>query len=64
MAKAKELREQGVAELKALYGDLSKQIFQLNNERKMKPKEGKPHLARACRKDRARVLTVLRQKTQ
>jgi large subunit ribosomal protein L29 len=61
MAKAKELRTQSKEELKALYQDLSKELFQLRNEMKMTRKIEKPHLVRSTKKDRARVMTVLRE---
>ncbi len=61
MAKANELREQSAEDLKALYQDLSKELFQLRNEMKVTRKMEKPHLVRAKRKDRARVMTILRE---
>lgn len=62
MPKAKELRDQSKEELKALYADLSKEIFELRNELKTTRKLEKPHLIRLKKKDRARVLTVLQEK--
>lgn len=61
MAKAKELREQSAEDLKALYQDLSKELFELRNEMKVTRKMEKPHLVRTKRKDRARVMTILRE---
>lgn len=61
MTKVKELREQSKEELKALYQDLSKELFQLRNEMKIARKMEKPHLVRVKRKDRARVMTILRE---
>ena len=61
MAKAKELRDQSQEELKALYQDLSKELFQLRNEMKVTRKMDKPHLIRSKKKDRARVMTILRE---
>lgn len=61
MAKAKELREHSKEELKALYQDLSKELFQLRNEMKVTRKMDKPHLIRSKKKDRARVMTILRE---
>jgi large subunit ribosomal protein L29 len=61
MVVAKELREQSQEELKALYQDLSKELFQLRNEMKVTRKMEKPHLVRIKKKDRARVMTVLRE---
>ncbi len=62
MTKAKELRDQSESELKALYQDLSKEMFQLRNEMKITRKMEKPHLVRSKKKDRARVMTILREK--
>ncbi|MBS0620282.1 MAG: 50S ribosomal protein L29 [Verrucomicrobia bacterium] len=62
MVKAKELRDQPIQELQALYQDLSKELFGLRNEQKITRKMEKPHLVRMKKKDRARVLTVLREK--
>lgn len=62
MAKAKELRDQSVEDLKALYQDLSKELFQLRNEMKVTRKMEKPHLVRIKKKVRARAMTLLREK--
>ena len=62
MANAKDLRDQSQEELKAIYQDMSKEIFQLRNEMKISRKVEKPHLLRLKRKDRARVMTILREK--
>jgi large subunit ribosomal protein L29 len=61
MAKAKEFRDQSPEELKALYQDLSKELFQLRNEMKVNRKMEKPHMVRIKKKDRARVMTILRE---
>lgn len=62
MTKAKEFRDQTPQELKAMVQDLSKELFQLRNERKVTRKIEKSHLLREKKKDRARILTVLREK--
>lgn len=62
MTKAKELRNQSESELKALYQDLSREMFQLRNEMKLTRKMEKPHLVRMKKKDRARVMTILSEK--
>ncbi len=62
MVKAQELKNQDESELKALYQDLSRKLFQLRNEMKITRKMEKPHLMRIKKKDRARVMTVLREK--
>lgn len=50
-------------ELKALYRDLSKEIFDLKNELALARKLEKPHLLREKKKDRARALTFLKKKS-
>jgi large subunit ribosomal protein L29 len=62
MLKVKELKDQSQEELKAVYQDLSKELFQLRNEMKITRKLEKPHLVRIKKKDRARVMTILREK--
>lgn len=62
MLKAKELRDQSSEELQALSIDLSKEIFILRNELKTTRKLEKPHLIRVKKRDRARALTILREK--
>jgi large subunit ribosomal protein L29 len=64
MLKAKELKEQSVEELKVLCGDLSKEIYGLKNELRTTRKLEKPHLLREKKRDKARVMTVLRQKEE
>ncbi len=60
--KAKELEVQSVVELKELLKDNRRKLFETVNKLHMEKKTDKPHLARAIRKDIARILTVLRQK--
>jgi large subunit ribosomal protein L29 len=62
MTKAKELRNQSPEELKAIYQDLSKELFQIRNEMKVTRKVEKSHLVRVKKKNRARLMTVLREK--
>ena len=62
MLKAKDLGNQTVEELKAQHEDLCREIFELANELKLARKLEKPHLLSEKRRDRARVLTILRQK--
>ena len=60
--KTKELRDQSEQELKALVGDLDKDIFALRNELKMTRKLEKPHLLQEKKKTKARILTILAEK--
>ena len=62
MAKVKELRDQTVEELKMQHQDLSRELFHMRNEIKVTRKMEKPHLVREKKKDRARVMTILREK--
>ncbi|NGX46798.1 MAG: 50S ribosomal protein L29 [Chlamydiae bacterium] len=62
MDRMKEFKDQSVEELKALFRDLSKDIFELKNEISMTRKIDKPHLLGEKKRDRARVLTLLSQK--
>jgi large subunit ribosomal protein L29 len=62
MGRTKQFQDQSAAELKALSLDLSKEIYNLTNELSVNRKIEKPHLLRQKRRDRARVLTILRQK--
>lgn len=64
MLEAKDLKNQTLDELKAVVRDLSKEIYQMNTEFSIARKLEKPHLLREKKRDRARVLTVLNQKTQ
>ncbi|MGH2611486.1 MAG: 50S ribosomal protein L29 [Rhabdochlamydiaceae bacterium] len=63
MLKMEDLKNQGKEELIALYQDLSKEIYGLKCELQVSRKTEKPHLLREKKKDRARVLTTLQQKT-
>ena len=62
MNRMTELRDQSQEELKAQYGELSKDIYNLKNEISMTKKLDKPHLLREKKKKRARILTTLREK--
>ncbi|MDN3508743.1 MAG: 50S ribosomal protein L29 [Candidatus Neptunochlamydia sp.] len=62
MLKASELINQSSEELEAQYEDICRDIFELANELHVSRKLEKPHALKEKKKDRARVLTVLRQK--
>lgn len=62
MLNVKELISQSENELEAHYEQLSREIFELQNELKMTKKLEKPHLLKEKKKSRARVLTALNQK--
>ena len=63
MLKMEDLNKQTKDELITLYQNLSKEIYGLKCELAINRKTEKPHLLRAKKKDRARVLTALQQKT-
>ena len=62
MLKAKELMNQSVEELQMHYQELCRDIFELTSERSVSRKLEKPHELKEKKKDRARILTILRQK--
>ncbi len=62
MLKASELIDLSNDELKAQYDDICRAIFELMNELRVSRKLEKPHELKEKKKDRARILTVLRQK--
>jgi len=64
MLKMEDLKSEGVEKLKALDQDLSREIYGLKCELKGTRKLEKPHLLREKKKDRARVLTALQQKSR
>jgi len=64
MAKKKktELKDLSVVELQAMEQSLGREVFDLRNLLSMQRKLEQPHLLRAKRHERARVLTLLTQK--
>ncbi len=61
MAKISELREQSAGDLKVLFEDLSKEMFQLRNEFKITRKIEKTHLIKEKKRKRAQIMTILRE---
>jgi large subunit ribosomal protein L29 len=62
MPKKNQFQDQTVDELKARHRDLSREIFDQINELKTHRKLEKPHLLRMKKRERAAVLTTIRQK--
>ncbi len=60
--KKKEKPEQSVAELRAQARDLEREVFELRNELSLNRKLEKPHLLKAKRREKARVLTLITRK--
>jgi len=58
----KELARQDLHELRALYEEFSKEIFQMRTEFRITKKLDKPHLIKRRKKDRARILTLIHQR--
>jgi len=64
MLQAKELREKSVEQLQVQEQDLARDVYQMNCELKLSRKLDKPHLVREKKRDRARLLTILREKKE
>jgi len=62
MLNVQELVNQPETELQAQYENLSREIFNLQNELKVAKKLESPHKLKEKKKDRARILTALNQK--
>jgi large subunit ribosomal protein L29 len=62
MYKAKDLRDQSLDELEAIYNESCKKLFELVNQFKSLKKREKPHEIQHARKDIARLLTVMTEK--
>ena len=60
--KKKEANDQSIVELQTKARDLEKEVFDLRNELSLHRKLEKPHLLKAKRREKARVLTILTQK--
>ncbi len=64
MSKASDLRDQTSVELEALKRDLDKEIFSLKNKLKYSDQSKKTHLISEKKRDRARILTILTEKSK
>lgn len=62
MYKAKELRDQSLEELEAIYQDSHRKLFELVNQYKVQKKREKPHELKHARKDIALLLTIIAEK--
>jgi|GEM_PF-1129149 len=62
MYKAKDLRDQSLEELQAIYEESCKRVFELANQFRSQKKHDKPHEMKHVRKDIARLLTVISEK--
>lgn len=59
----KEMRAKAESELKTQIEELSREIYQMNCELRVARKVDKPHLIREKKRERARLLTVLTEKS-
>ncbi|PIS02597.1 MAG: 50S ribosomal protein L29 [Chlamydiae bacterium CG10_big_fil_rev_8_21_14_0_10_42_34] len=64
MAKKKKKESASVSEMEAQVHILDRELFQLRNELATQRKLEKPHLIKAKRKEKARILTKLTLKTK
>ena len=62
MLDLKEIRSQSSEALLAQVKEISKEIYNLENELRLNRKLDKPHLLRSKKKDRARVMLVIHEK--
>jgi large subunit ribosomal protein L29 len=62
MYKAKDLRDQNLEELEAIYDESCRKLFELINQFRSQKKREKPHEIKHARKDIARLLTVMTEK--
>ncbi len=57
--KMKNLKDSSLSDLQKMDQDLAREVFELRNTLAIQRKLDKPHLLKAKRKERARVLTLL-----
>ena len=62
MYKAKDLRDQSLEELEAIYEEACRKLFELKNQFRALKKREKPHEIKHARKDVAILLTVISEK--
>lgn len=62
MLKAKEMRDQSIEELDALYERKRKELFELKNMLKHTKKLEQPHLISMTKTEIARLLTIINEK--
>lgn len=62
MLDLKEIRSQNVEAILVQLKEVSKDLYNLENELKLNRKLDKPHLLRSKKKDRAKLMLVLHEK--
>jgi large subunit ribosomal protein L29 len=63
MLNLKEVRSLAPQALKAQVQEISREIYNLENELRMNRKLDKPHLLRSKKKDRARLMLVIHEQS-
>ena len=61
-SKAEELRKMTPVQLRQKKEELAKELFKLENEKRVTRTLEKPHLVAAVKRERARVMTILNEK--
>ncbi|GAB4185969.1 MAG: hypothetical protein Tsb0015_03390 [Simkaniaceae bacterium] len=64
MRKAEEFRNMSMEDLHAELEDAAKELFLMRNEIGTTRKIEKPHLMKQKKKERARILTIIKEKQQ
>ncbi len=62
MLTAKELRNMSEEDMKGHLEDAEKELYYMRNEQSISKKIEKPHLVKQRKKEKARILTILREK--
>jgi len=64
MIKIEEIRDQSTEQLEFRLLEIDREFYDLTNELKTAHKLEKPHLLRDLKKEKARILTVLTERTK
>ncbi len=62
MSKASTYRDQSIDELEAKADEIRRELYELKCQLSLEKKIDKPHMIREHKNNRARILTVLREK--
>ena len=64
MSHLKEMRDLTTGQLESMLEDLNREIYELKNQLSAARKLEKPHLLKEKKKDRARAMFILAEKTE
>ncbi len=64
MSHIKEMRDLTKEQLESMLADLNREIYELKNQLSAARKLEKPHLLKEKKKDRARAMFILAEKTE